>query len=142
MNKTMNKTNPLARQAVAYLRGCVQVSLDDQLNAIRQHSERDGVTIIRMYADLSFSARKRASFDQLLTDLSRGQISTVYVHRLDRLTRNMSELALIVNQMKQRDVTLRSVLDKLDTSQPEGWLRLAMLGFTKAYRTARRYQHK
>lgn len=138
----MSKTQTFSIQAVVYLRGRTQSSLDRQLTVIRERAERDGVTITRVYSDLSTSPRDCINRDQMLADVASGECGTVYIYHIDRLSRDFRRFLQIVRHLKQHNVTLRSVLDEFDTSQPEGRFMLAILDFAKVYRPAYCCKHQ
>lgn len=124
----MNSNHPPCNtQAVAYLRGREQSQLDEQLTAIRERAQHNGDTITRVYTDTSASPGNYLNRDQMLADAATGNFSAVYVHRFDRLTRNMAELTRIVKQLHQSGVGVKSVIQSLDLTRPEGRLVIAML---------------
>lgn len=69
-----------------------------------------------MYADrISGSKRKRPQLDQLLEDLEPGDV--VYILSIDRLSRSTKDLLEIVDQIRDKGASLKSLQDTwLDTT--------------------------
>lgn len=52
---------------------------------------------------------RRDGFRSLLTDIKHGLIDVVVVHRLDRLTRNLSDFQQIMSEFSAHNIPLVSV---------------------------------
>jgi len=74
---------------------------------------------------ISGAKAKRIGLDALLSTVKEGD--TILVWKLDRLGRNARHLLEIAEQMKARGVTIRSLVDGLDTSGKFGGFLLTML---------------
>lgn len=70
----------------------------------------------------SGSHLRRAGFRSLLNDIKLGLIDVVVVHRLDRLTRNLSDFQQTMSELNARDVPLVSVTQQIDMSHHMGRL--------------------
>lgn len=77
-----------------------------------------------LYEDRGYSGShlRRHGFQSLLADIKRGLIDVVVVHRLDRLTRNLSDFQQIITEFKEHNVALVSVTQQLDMSHHVGRL--------------------
>lgn len=71
-----------------------------------------------IYEDRGFSGShlRRTGFQSLLTDIKHGLIDVVVVHRLDRLTRNLSDFQRIMSEFNAHNVSLVSVSQQIDMS--------------------------
>jgi site-specific DNA recombinase len=80
--------------------------------------------------DAGFSAKslKRPGITGILAAVEAGQVQTLVVWRLDRLTRNLRDLLDLVALFDRHKVALVSVMEQLDTGSPMGRLMLSMLG--------------
>ncbi len=65
---------------------------------------------------------------ELLASMQRGEISALYVAKLDRLCRNLSDLLAVVHLCEKHDVALVSASEQIDTGTPAGRMMLSMLG--------------
>ena len=68
-----------------------------------------------LYEDRGFSGShpRRQGFQSLLAGLKRGLIDVVVVHRLDRLTRNLSDFQQIIAEFNAHNVASVSVTQRL-----------------------------
>ncbi|AZK43521.1 recombinase family protein [Erysipelothrix piscisicarius] len=69
------------------------------------------------YIDDGFSAKdlKRREMNMLLQDIQDGLIGKVVIHNLDRLTRSMKDLIVLIELFEKHDVQLYSLKEKIDT---------------------------
>jgi site-specific DNA recombinase len=65
---------------------------------------------------------------QMRADAQAQAFDTLLVFRVDRLSRKVKELALLVDELTKIDVDLRSITEPFDTSNPAGKMMLQMLG--------------
>ncbi len=85
---------------------------------------RNWTLVDTLYEDRgnSGSHLRRLGFQTLLADIKRGLIDVVVVHRLDRLTRNLSDFQQIIAEFNAHNVALVSVTQQLDMSHHIGRL--------------------
>ncbi|PLX84776.1 MAG: integrase [Desulfuromonas sp.] len=95
--------------------------LDVQLEAL----EKSGVTK-HFTEKVPGVARNRPQLHTLLNSVREGD--TVVVTKLDRIARNTRHLLEVVEQLKERGVTLKVLNSNLDTSTSRGEIMLTMLG--------------
>ena len=93
---------------------------------------RDWVPV-RVYTEEGRSARyeairKRPVFQDLLTDITKGEIDTVVVHTLDRWARNLKVMLESLSMLGQHNVGFVSITENLDYTTPHGKLTTQMLG--------------
>lgn len=87
------------KRAVAYARFSSEMqreeSIDAQLRAIREYSERNNITLVGTYIDRAKSATsdQRPEFQRMISDAATGQFDAVIVHKLDRFARNRYDSA-------------------------------------------------
>lgn len=77
-----------------------------------------------IYEDRGYSGShmRRAGFRALLSDIKLGLVEAVVVHRLDRLTRNLSDFQQIMAELNAHNVPLVSVTQQIDMSHHVGRL--------------------
>lgn len=106
--------------------GYVRVSSIDQNNA-RQKEALKKYNIERLYEEkASGKDMERPELKSMLDFVREGD--TVVVHDLSRLARNTKDLLTIVEDLKDRGITLISNKENLDTSTPTGRLMITMIG--------------
>ncbi len=106
------------------------VSLAAQKDACLTLCKLRNLTNANAVEDAGFSAKslKRPGITGILEAVKAGQVQTLVVWRLDRLTRNLRDLLDLVECFDQHKVALVSVMEQLDTGSPMGRLMLSMLG--------------
>lgn len=85
---------------------------------------RNWTLVSTLYEDRGYSGShlRRHGFQSLLADIKRGLIDVVVVHRLDRLTRNLSDFQQIIAEFNAHSIALVSVTQQLDMSHHVGRL--------------------
>jgi site-specific DNA recombinase len=114
-------------------------SLGAQESRLRSLAESQGVELGRVFVDAGYSAGtlKRPAVRELLAAIQRGEISALYVCKLDRLCRSLADLLAIVRLCEKHDVALVSASEAIDTGSPAGKMMLAMLGAFAEFERAR-----
>ncbi|MCM1385301.1 MAG: recombinase family protein [Lachnoclostridium sp.] len=90
----------------AYLRVSTEAQtekygLDVQKQKILEYCEKNGVKIDRWYIDGGYSGSKleRPEIQRLLDDCQKGEIGTLYVYKLDRLSRDTVDTLNLINNV-------------------------------------------
>jgi site-specific DNA recombinase len=127
------------------------VSLADQEARIRAYAVAQAWTLDEVIVDSGASAKtlQRPGIARLLNDVRAGDIATVVVVKLDRLTRSTQDLGELLALAAKHDVALVSISESLDTSSAAGRMVVNMLGVVAqwereaiAERTASALGHK
>lgn len=96
--------------------GYVRVSINDQNTDLqRQALERAGCEQI-FEEKMSGTVANRPALKKLLRTLNEGD--TLAVWKLDCFGRSMRNLVLLVNELRQGGIHLKSLTDSIDTSSP------------------------
>ena len=114
------------RYNVAYLRVSTEAQtekygLDVQKQKILDYCEKNGVKIDRWYVDGGYSGSKldRPEIQKLLDDAENGLIGTVYIYKLDRMSRDVIDtLNLIYRILPKYGVQVVSMSERLETDSP------------------------
>ena len=107
---------------IAYIR----VSSIDQ-NEQRQIEAMQKYDIEKWFIEkISAKDANRPKLQELLDFCREGD--TIYIHDFSRLARSTKDLLDIVELLRQKDVTLVSNKENIDTSTPSGKLMLTMIG--------------
>lgn len=99
----------------------------DRLRAYALLHELGAVTIVED-PGLSGKNLQRPGLQQVLAAVEAGHVSNVLVWRLDRLSRNLSDLILLADKFGQEGVALHSVTEKIDLSSATGRMFYNILG--------------
>src|SRR6266511_2844991 len=90
---------------------------------------QDGWRIERRFTDQASGATlDRPQLRRALAEAETGVYELLLVYRVDRLSRNVRQLAQIAEDLDRVDVALRSATEPFDTSSAAGKMMLQMLG--------------
>jgi DNA invertase Pin-like site-specific DNA recombinase len=105
-------------------------SLPAQEQKIRQYADLYGMQISEIVTDAGISAKNfnRPGIQSILTMIRKKEVQAIIVAKLDRLTRNVRDLADIVELCNKTDTALISVNEHIDTGTAAGRMILNMLG--------------
>jgi site-specific DNA recombinase len=93
-------------------------SIDAQVRAIMEYAAREDIHVLRVYKDEAFSARtdKRPAFQELFGMIREHPADLLIVHKLDRFARNRMDAAFYRSKLKEANMRLVSVLERIDDS--------------------------
>lgn len=105
------------------------VSCEVQEARITAYCTASGRSLDRIIVDGGASAKtlNRDGLSGLLSDIRKGNVSTVVVLKLDRLTRSVRDLAELLDLFQRFDTALVSVSEHVDTATASGRLLLNLL---------------
>jgi DNA invertase Pin-like site-specific DNA recombinase len=105
------------------------VSLEAQAEKIRAMAVVHSVTLAEIIVDGGESAKSlnRPGMARLLAMVDAGEVRTVIIAKLDRLTRSVKDLCTLLERFERRGVALVSVAESLDTSSAAGRLVLNIM---------------
>jgi site-specific DNA recombinase len=105
------------------------VSLEAQIEKLQAMAVVQGVGVSEVIIDAGESAKspERPGMVRLLAMVDAGQVQTVIIAKLDRLTRSVKDLAELLERFQRRGVSLVSVAESLDTGSAAGRLVLNIM---------------
>ncbi len=105
------------------------VSLDAQAEKIRAMAVVHNAELIDIIVDGGESAKSlnRPGMARLLALVDSGEVQTVIIAKLDRLTRSVKDLCTLLERFERRSVALISVAESLDTGSAAGRLVLNIM---------------
>ena len=112
-------------------------SIEGQAEKMRAYSALHDLGEVTVITDPGLSGKdlNRPGLQQILAMVDAGHVSTVLTWRLDRLSRNLSDLILLADRFGQADVALHSFTEKIDLSSATGRMFYNVLGsFAQFYR--------
>jgi site-specific DNA recombinase len=91
-------------------------SLDDQERTCRAYCDERGLTVGMVFREIgtAYQYRERPRLSQMRLRIQSGDIQSVVVTAIDRLSKNQIHLIILLEEMDQHHVTLLSVSEKLD----------------------------
>ncbi|MBQ8359162.1 MAG: recombinase family protein [Oscillospiraceae bacterium] len=89
---------------------------------VRLHYGEKALETALVFEDEGFSGgnTNRPAFQRMMAQVERGEIGTLVVYRLDRVSRNVSDFSGMIENLKHKDVTFVSIRENFDTSTPMG----------------------
>jgi DNA invertase Pin-like site-specific DNA recombinase len=122
-------------KAIGYVRVSTEkqadfgVSLEAQTEKVRAMAIVQGAELTEIIVDAGESAKslRRSGMAKLLALVDCGEVDTVIVAKLDRLTRSVKDLADLLEKFNRRGVSLVSVAESLDTGSAAGRLVLNIM---------------
>lgn len=104
-------------------------SIPAQKERLRSFCESQGWEIVQEYIEEGWSAKDldRPQMQRLLKDIKKGNIDVVLVYRLDRLTRSVLDLYLLLQTFEKYNVAFRSATEVYDTSTAMGRLFITLV---------------
>lgn len=124
----------MKKMNVAYLRVSTEAQtekygLDMQKQKILDYCEKNGVIIDKWYIDGGYSGSKleRPEMQKLLDDAENNLIKTVYIYKLDRLSRDTADtLELMYRILPKYGVKVVSMTEEIRTENPMDKVMLTM----------------
>lgn len=112
-------------------------SIDGQAEKLRGYAALHDLGPVHVVADPGLSAKnlERPGVQQILEMVEAGHVRHLLIWRLDRLSRDMGDLAYLAKVLNAADVTLHSFCERLDMSSATGRMFFNILGsFAQFYR--------
>ena len=121
----MNKQN-----IAAYLRVSTEdqaregYSLEVQREYLEAFAKREGHDVFKVYCDDGVSAysTRRPALRALLADAKAKRFELVLVHKIERFSRNLKDLLMLVDELSSYGVAFKSATESFDTTTSAGKL--------------------
>ena len=90
-----------------------EASIEDQVEVCRAEIERNGWDLVEVYADAALSGAStfRPGYQKLLQDASAGAIDVVVAESLDRLSRDLADVATLFKHLSYMGIPLWTVAE-------------------------------
>lgn len=105
-------------------------SLGEQEEKLRQLCKYKEFQIYKVYKDAGISAKDmehRPGFQQMMEDMKKGLINYIVAYKLDRVTRSVRDLELLITELEKYDCYLICDRDDVNTSTANGRFFVRML---------------
>lgn len=126
---------------VAYLRVSTDAQtekygLDVQKDKILEYCTKNEIVIDKWYIDGGFSGSTldRPKIQELLSDAEAGIVGTVFIYKLDRMSRDASDtLDLLCKTLPKYDAKVESMTEEIVTNTPDGRMLLGVRASINQY---------
>lgn len=110
-------------------------SIDAQIRAIKDYCDSNGYSIVKTYIDEARSATtdNRPNFKNMIKDSELNLFDCVIVHKLDRFSRDKYDSVTYKRKLRNNNVSLFSVLEKLDDSPESSIMESLLEGMSEYY---------
>lgn len=101
-------------------------SVENQIEMCRQYIKTKFPDItdknLVLYEDEGFSAKNtyRPQFQKMLREIRTQKPDYLVCYRLDRISRNVSDFASLIEELNQRKISFLCIREEFDTSKPMG----------------------
>ena len=101
-------------------------SIENQVEMCRQyirlHFGSDAADSAKIYEDEGFSGSTldRPQFKAMMSAAKKGSFKALVVYRLDRVSRNISDFAGLIEELNRMNIDFISIREQFDTSSPMG----------------------
>lgn len=104
-------------------------SLDAQRERLEKMCETNGYIIYKVYADEGKSGKdtNRPAFQEMMSDMRKGLFDKILVMKLDRISRSVIDLEVMIKEMQEHNVYFESASEKIDTSSSFGMMFVRLL---------------
>ena len=105
-------------------------SLEVQREYLESFAHREGYDVFKVYCDDGISAysTRRPALQRLLADAKAKRFELVLVHKIDRFSRNLKDLLMLVDELSSYGVDFKSATEPFDTTTSAGKLMFQQLG--------------
>jgi len=104
-------------------------SLDAQKERLVKLCETNGYIVYKVYADEGKSGKdtNRPAYQEMMKDMREGKFDKILVMKLDRISRSVIDLEVMIKEMQEYDVNFESASEKIDTSSSFGMMFVRLL---------------
>ncbi len=129
---SITHTRDEIRTAIAYIRVSTEeqsLGLDAQRERVESYCHARGYELVAVVEDKGASGKtlNRSGMDKVRKIMKRKMVDAVVALKLDRLTRRVSDLHILMKESAETGVAIVSIMETLDTSSAAGRLMVHML---------------
>lgn len=106
-------------------------SIRAQEEKLKDYARIKDWNIYKIYSDEGISGKSiecRPQIKELIKDIKSGHIKNVLVFKIDRLTRNTSDLIYLINLFNEYGCAFNSLCESIDTQTPSGRMFIKIIG--------------
>lgn len=115
-------------------------SLDAQTEHLTNYCKVNNYSIYKLYCDAGKSGKNtnRPQLQEMFNDMRNNKFNKILVMKLDRISRSVIDLELMINEMKKYNCEFESATEKLDTDSAMGMMFIRLLGIFAAFERDRK----
>lgn len=105
-------------------------SLGEQLEKLKDLCKFRDYNIYGVYEDAGISAKDmehRPQFQKMLEDVKNRNVNVIVAYKLDRLTRSVRDLEVLITELEKYECSLECAMDDINTSTANGRFFVRML---------------
>lgn len=105
-------------------------SLPEQQEKLKDLCKFRDYNIYNIYEDAGISGKDmdhRPAFKKMLEDVKNGNINVIVAYKLDRLTRSVRDLEVLISELEKYNCSLECAMDDINTSTANGRFFVRML---------------
>ena len=98
-------------------------SLGEQLEKLKDLCKYRDYNIYNVYEDTGISAKDmehRPAFQRMLEDVKKHNVNVIVAYKLDRLTRSVRDLEILISELEKHGCALECAMDDINTSTANG----------------------
>ncbi len=98
------------------------LSVEAQIDKCKSFCNARGWEVFKIYKDAGYSAGSlnRPALELLLRDAKEKKFNIILVYKIDRFSRKLKDLIMILEDLKQQDINFTSVTEQIDTTSAMG----------------------
>ena len=98
------------------------LSVEAQIDKCKSFCQARDWEIFRVYKDAGFSAGSlnRPALELLLKDAQEKKFDIILVYKIDRFSRKLKDLIMVLEDLKKRNINFTSVTEQIDTTSAMG----------------------
>ena len=98
------------------------LSIDAQIDKCKAFCKARDWEIFKIYKDAGFSAGSlnRPALELLLNDTQEKKFDIILVYKIDRFSRKLKDLIMILEELKEKNINFTSVTEQIDTTSAMG----------------------
>lgn len=98
------------------------LSIDAQIDKCKSFCQARDWEIFKVYRDAGFSAGSlnRPALELLLRDANDRKFDIILVYKIDRFSRKLKDLIMILEDLKEKNINFTSVTEQIDTTSAMG----------------------
>ena len=98
------------------------LSIDAQIDKCEAFCHARDWKVFKIYKDAGFSAGtlNRPALELLLRDAQEKKFSIILVYKIDRFSRKLKDLIMILEDLKEKNINFTSVTEQIDTTSAMG----------------------
>jgi len=98
------------------------LSIDAQIDKCKAFCKARDWDVFKIYKDAGYSAGSlnRPALELLLRDAQEKKFKTILVYKIDRFSRKLKDLIMVLEKLKEKEINFTSVTEQIDTTSAMG----------------------